>query len=103
MEPLAVPHVSENVLVPVAVIVTCSVPEVALEPDHEPEAIAEHEVLLDVQVKVVEEPIKASEELEEIVRVGAAPPPPPPPHDEIIKSTGRIKYSLDVFSMSFLK
>jgi hypothetical protein len=103
VEPLAVPHVSENVLVPVAVIVTCSVPEEALEPDHEPEAIAEHEVLLDVQVKVAEDPTKASEELEEIVRVGAAPPPPPPPQDEIIKRAGRIRYSLVVFSMSFPK
>ena len=103
MEPLAVPHVSENVLVPAAVIVTCSVPDAAFEPDHEPEAIAEHEALLDVQVKVVEDPTKASVELEEIVRVGAAPPPPPPPHDEMIKSAGRIRYSLDVFSMSFPK
>ena len=63
MEPLTVPHVSENVLVPAAVIVTCSVPDEALEPDHEPEAIAEHEALLDVQVKVVEDPTKASVEL----------------------------------------
>jgi len=103
VEPLAVPHVSEKVLEPVAVIVTCSDPEDALAPDQEPEAIAEHEVLLEVQVKVVEDPTKASEALDEIVRVGAPPPPPPPPHDEIIKSAGRIRYSLDVFSMSFLK
>jgi hypothetical protein len=84
-------------------MVTCSEPDGVLAPDQAPEATAEQVVLLDVQVKVAEEPTRASEELEEIVRVGAAPPPPPPPHDEIIKSAGRIKYSLDVFSMPFPK
>ena len=84
-------------------MVTCSEPDGDLGPDQAPEATAEHEVLLDVHVKVAEEPTRASEELEEIVRVGAAPPPPPPPHDAMINRAGRIRYSLNVFRMSFPK
>ena len=102
-EPLAAPHVREYVFVPVAVMVTCSEPDGDLGPDQAPEATAEHEVLLDVHDKVAVEPTRASEELEEIVRVGAAPPPPPPPHDAMINRAGRIRYSLDVFRMSFPK
>ena len=76
-------HVSVNVLSPGLEIVTISDPEVALDPDHAPDA--EHEVAFVVDQVIVESfvnktDIGSAEILTEGAgRTGALSPPPPPP------------------------
>ena len=83
-------HERLKLLLPVDAIVTSSLPLVALEPVHDPDAEQLVE-LVDDHVKVTVSLIRTVDAEDEIVTVGEGvdgveePPPPPPPQETINK------------------
>ena len=95
MELFAPPQVKANVLTPAVDTVIVSEPEEALAPDHEPDALAEHDETVEAHVSVTVDQTRTSvtstDRDNELTGAGVLPPPPPPPHDAIKSTAGRTK------------
>jgi hypothetical protein len=93
---------SAYVLFPVVEIVTASEPEIAFDPDQEPDA--EQEVALEEDQVRVEVSVKRTDiGLAERLTTGAGVtgvvslPPPPPPHPDISIAAKTVKYVFLIF------
>ena len=93
-------HVIVKLILPTVVIVTVSDPDVALAPDHAPEA-EQDEALDDDQVNVDSESMSTEVGLAEKFTVGAGavgvvgvepPPPPPPPQEKRTIESKKMRY-----------